>query len=275
MKKPSLITLTSLHLPDRNSRREEAPTRPCTASGIRLVVPLMLAAFLTGCASNYHTPPIFNTRQARVETWVKDKWYNCTDADGPRTRREFINPYSYNPTAPLDGKSSKLLKDRKDSFYAKATAPGTDAERKQARNQLQNAILRLSDNATARHLAGLKASENGANLILGGAAIGLSSGATVAATETAKLLSAAAASAGGLRGLANEQLYRNALGETIVRAIETDRSQFLTTIIIPNQQRPVEEYDMEAAIRDANEYHQRGSFYISNKSLQILPSMLI
>lgn len=219
------------------------------------------AALLGGCASNYKTRAVTDTSRQESEPWVWKKCFGYLGADGPQTRGEYLNPYTYNPSPASATRSKKKADLRANSLYTLA-ASGTDPEaRRQARNQLQNAILVLSDNATARHLAGLKATENFSNLVLGGAAIGLSSGATVAAVSAAKALSAASAGAGGFRGLVNEQLYRDALGETIVRSIETDRAQFLANIIVPNQKRPVAEYDVAAALREANEYHHRGSFY--------------
>ena len=219
------------------------------------------AALLGGCASNYKVRPVTDTSRLETEPWVWKKWLGYLGVDGPQTRGEYLNPYTYNPSSVHSSGSKKKTNHRANSLYTQAVSgPGGEA-RRQARNQLQNAILVLSDNATAKHLAGLKAAENAANLILGGAAIGLSSGASVAAVNAAKALSVASAGAGGFRGLVNEQLYRDALGETIVRAIETDRAQFLASIIVPNQKRPVADYDVAAALREANEYHHRGSFY--------------
>ena len=122
-----------------------------------------------GCASNYKTPPIVNTSQPRTETWVKNKWYNFTGADGPRLRSELINPYTYNPSAPSRNRATGRLGEQGESLYALARQTTNPAAARQARNELQNAVLRLSDSASSKHLAGLKASENGANVLLGGA----------------------------------------------------------------------------------------------------------
>ncbi len=114
---------------------------------------------------------------------------------------------------------------------------------------------------TGQHLAGVKSAENGGNLLLGAAALGLSGGASVAAPATAKALSAAATGAGGGRALFNERTFRNALVESLIQAVETDRAQFLETIIRPKQDLDIERYDVEAAILDARDYHERASFY--------------
>lgn len=228
------------------------------------VVAALTIILCSGCASHYRVQPILSTDQAYGVTW-KEKRYESflwLKTDRYSWERELINPFTYNP-ADVDDFSKKKLSKVGKSLYAiaagKAEEDGVD--RKEARNRLQNAILGLSDRVTARHMSALKSTENGINGLLGAATIGLSGGASVAAPHSAKALSAAATGTAGGRELFNDQVLRNALGESIIGAIEADREKFRSQTILVNQRKGIEDYDVEAAIRDANEYHFRGSLY--------------
>ena len=103
--------------------------------------------------------------------------------------------------------------------------------------------------------------QQGSGLAVRTATLGLTGGASVAAPLTAKALSASATGTGGARSLFNEQTFRNALVESLAQAVETDRDEFLETVIRPRQLLGIDKYDIEAAIFDARNYHERGSFY--------------
>ena len=208
-----------------------------------------------GCRSIYRVEPVIDPTTPRKAIWSGKSLFSRS---GFRQwildmKPLYINPYTF--VAP--GDTTPL--------YEIASYKGEDEQKrhqaKLARNQLQNTILELSNECTGQHLAGIKSAENGGNLLLGGAALGLSGGASVAAPTTARALSAAATGTGGSRALFNEQTFRNALVESLTQAVETDRAQFLETIIRPKQNWDVEQYDVEAAILEARDYHERGSFY--------------
>jgi hypothetical protein len=137
----------------------------------------------------------------------------------------------------------------------------TLGKQEQARNQLIGASLRLADAAVSNHLASAKATENNMNLLLGAATAGLTGGATVAGTEVgAKVLSAAASGTNAARSIFNESVYRNALGETLVGAIESDR-EARRKIITDRLTECVSTYPVEIALADIQKYLEAGSFY--------------
>ncbi len=223
-----------------------------------VLITVILCGFAAGCGTAYKVTPVTSTRKAYVETWTeRPRWYErLYRAD----RNIYLNPYTYNPANPhvLNGKSAST--NRIGSFFWIAVNGTNEEARMIARNQLQNAIMRLSDQMTASHLSELKSTENFGNILLGAATLGLTGGASVAAPVTAKAFSASATGTGGARELFNNQVYRNALLETLIGSIESDRQEFAMTIT-RKQTNSILKYDAESAIRDANEYHQRGSFY--------------
>jgi hypothetical protein len=220
---------------------------------------IAVCAILTGCGTAYRVAPITGTKDS-TQVWgeyphpIPDTLLNPFHKVQPDV---LLNPYEYNPTSTNKNEPSLYYRAShpKDSELTNAICDAT-----MARNQLQNAMLRISDESTALYLAKVKAAENNGNLFLGAATLGLSGGASVAGSATAKALAAAATGTGGARELFNDQIFRNALVETMVAAIEADRAQFKQQII-SNQSQPIYKYDVEAAIQDANEYHLKGSFY--------------
>jgi hypothetical protein len=216
---------------------------------------LFLAILLAGCGTTYRTETIINTSKPYAEIWTKRRvTINYCD------HNFYINPYTYNPAAKRK-KDGKSIHDPSDSLFVLATSSSSESAARDARNRIQDAIISVSTDETQQHLANLKATENNINTLFGAAAIGLSGGATVAAATTARALSAAATGAGGFRALYNEQTYRNALVDSLIRAIETDRADFLANVIRPRQTNSVHDYTVESAIMDAKEFHKRGSFY--------------
>lgn len=206
-----------------------------------------LALLTTGCSSLYKPDPILITAYKDTFPWEGTRFLSLGE------KGVYLNPYTYNPGDTATGTVS-LWKIATDNNKAAK-------DRVAARNLLQNAVLRISDQVTAHHLAKLKGYENNTNLILGSAALGLTGGAAVAGEAAAKALAVAATGVVGARELFNDQVFRNALIETIIAAIEADRSKYLEDVIHAGQKKPIEEYDVEAALKDANEYHFRGSFY--------------
>lgn len=49
--------------------------------------------------------------------------------------------------------------------------------------------------------------------------------------------------------------------DSLIRAIETDRAEYLLYEIRPKQKLSIHEYSVDAAINDARAFHERGSFY--------------
>lgn len=210
---------------------------------LRLVVLVTFAIVLLhapGCGRHYRVDPILRTDRDAPGTWR-------TKSPIGNGEHEYLNPLTYNP----DGHAQSL--------YQRATGTGEAA--RSARNRLQNAIIALSVRGVSGHLAQLKAAENNVNLVLGAATLALSGAASVSPTMMSQSLAAAASGTEGARGLVNEQVLRDALGESIIGAIYADRTHFLDSVILPRQKLSVTDYDVDAALRDAVIYHDKGSFY--------------
>jgi hypothetical protein len=137
---------------------------------------------------------------------------------------------------------------------------GDIEESKNARNMLQTAIMGVSDRALGKHLSSVKATQVNVNLLLGLATTGLTGYGSVAAEATGKVVSAAATGTNSARSLISDQVYRDALAETLVNSIITKRLELKKGIEI-KQEKSVAEYNVEAAIADALDYHEKGSFY--------------
>lgn len=213
---------------------------------------LTLGLSLASCAEQYTVDPIISTERGTNPVDLeqgKVAWKEKSKSVLSGAPSWVINPYSYQPPgwpqAPY------------------AIAVGTQfssEERRTARNALQDALINVSADNTSIHLAGLRAAESNINVFLGAAGIGLSGGAAVATGAAAQALAAAATGMQGARALVNEQVYRNALTESIIRLIEADRAATLVDIH-RKQAEPIGLYGVEAAIADANIYHLKGSFY--------------
>jgi hypothetical protein len=121
-------------------------------------------------------------------------------------------------------------------------------------------MMTLSDQIISKHLSGITGLQVEVNTMMGTTAMGLSAAAATAAAPLAGYLAEASTSVGAGQSLINDQVYRDALVQSLVGAIETDRAQ-LASDIHERQQKSTQDYPVEAAIADANDYHQRGSFY--------------
>jgi hypothetical protein len=119
----------------------------------------------------------------------------------------------------------------------------------------------LADSSISKHLASIKATENNVNLLLGAATAGLTGGATVASEAGAKALSAAATGTNASRGMFNETTYRNALTESLIGSVETDRENKKDKILNRLSNECIANYPVSVALADVQSYLNGGSFY--------------
>jgi len=136
-----------------------------------------------------------------------------------------------------------------------------------ARNKLQIAIMGVSERNTAKHLAGVKATQTNLNLLFGLSTAGLAGGGSIAAHATAQALTAAAGGTNAARALVNDQVYRDILIESLINTIKVDRDK-LRQLIEAKMGLSISEYDVEHAIYDALVYHEAGSFYSGLASMR-------
>jgi hypothetical protein len=231
---------------------------------------------LAGCQADYRVTPVVNTSEPKALEWEIE-----ADSFGHGSIR-VLNPYTYNPAQETQGRrtSESSITDqpppkpgehdtltpvdpgdlRTHSLYEIAINPAVFmTQRQEARNELVNAILRVSDENAAAHLAGLKATQSNINIFLGAAALGLS-GAGAAVSESAQALSAASTGVQGTRTLINDEVYSQALAESIITLVTADRKAQADAI----RKRYAEDlslFPVEEAIAAAVRYHETASVY--------------
>lgn len=206
------------------------------------VVLNLLAAALTGCAGEiYMAAPFLSDNNA--QTAIKQEGSSFWG-----TNRKTINPYTFTPpgaTAPL---------------YTTMQTAQSEAARS-ARNDLLAAVLSVSDENVADHLASVTGTRVTVDMVAGTAALGLAGVAAVSVADTAKYLAAGAAGATGFRALFSEVVYRDALVQTLVGTIQTEREKYYETVVKPRLNEPVGSFGVGEIRRVAEEYHKRGHFY--------------
>ncbi len=235
--------------------------RISTPSIIIPVLVLVLVAFgAAGCSQHYRVDPILSTDKE-----TQTPWEVTSKAEGIGSTVTIMNPYTYRPVRyarkSVEGDVGTLNTWDKRSLYEVAQDWNErDAVRQEARNELQRAIMRLSDEASGVHLAGIRATETNVNLILGATAIGLTGAASVAAAETAKALAAAATGAQGRAG-PGQRAGLPQRPERIDHPPHRGRPRITRVEIEKKWNKSMAEYPVESAISEAMEYHEKSSFY--------------
>lgn len=139
--------------------------------------------------------------------------------------------------------------------YAKAVTTAKD------RNRLQTIIMEQSDAMCEEHKGEIVETASSSNLFLNIGTSALSGTAAVVKGALAK--SALAAGAGFTSATAAEisdKVYQRLFVGTIVRAIDKSREE-KAKLIGTDRAKAIEDYTVDDAIRDAQDYHQRCSFY--------------
>ncbi|MFZ2725159.1 MAG: hypothetical protein WAX77_02790 [Methylococcaceae bacterium] len=225
---------------------------------------VFLVITLSGCGAAYRPADIFTSDNSDII--IQKNCPNCAPwnlitqierrvLEEPTSQ---INPYTFKSLYPI---ATKPLSDctRKKSDNGLVTGNLGVAET--ARNELIGTTIMLADSAISKHLAEIKSVETNTNLFLGAATAGLTGGATVAGEVGAKALSAAATGTNAARGMFNETTYRNALSETLIGSIETDRENKKQDILAKLNSQCVADYPVSIALADVQNYLNGGSFY--------------
>ncbi|HMB95890.1 MAG TPA: hypothetical protein VKK61_07620 [Tepidisphaeraceae bacterium] len=194
----------------------------------------LLIALSFGC-DVYRSSEIISLRRTSAGIWMEGVPLSPV-----------LNPYTFNPA---NEKLPLYLQAQQNNDLGKS-----------ARNRLQSAMMTLSDQIVSQQLEKIAGLQVEMNTVLGTSALGLSSGATMASLPLATYLSGSAAALSAAQSSFNEQIYRDAVMQSLVGAIESDRAT-LAADIRQRQSESIDDYSVEAAIEDAIDYHQRGSFY--------------
>ena len=129
------------------------------------------------------------------------------------------------------------------------------------RNRLQTHLMSLSDRNCECHKGAIYANAASSNFGLGTLTSTLGTAGALVGGETAsRVLSGLAGLSNATRAQMNESFYQNYLAGAILKAIDKDREQ-MAQEIERRQALPFERYSLDAAIRDAQTYHQKCSFY--------------
>ena len=245
---------------------------------------LIITSFISGCGGDYRPPDIFNYNIGYDQNGGLDpkqefkiESTSCPDCNELSPRKIYtpftgslvlqLNPYTYGgyykKAANVESDSANSCNNGSPPKTEKqiGTLPTKFTERERARNALIGASLRLSDIAISSHLASMKSAEVDFNMLFGLATSGLTAGASVAGAATAKALSAAATGTNASKSIFNETTYRNALGETLVSAIDADLISKKQKILEKLLYLCVDSYPVDIALDDVQNYKDSGSFY--------------
>ncbi len=117
-----------------------------------------------------------------------------------------------------------------------------------------------SDKKCSQHKATIISNSNAWNTGMGSLSMLLSaSAAVINHAQTASELAAAATAVSGVQSLANQEIYANAMGTTIVRAIEVGRTKSLASINKKLLDDSTIDYTVQNALIDIQRYHSKCS----------------
>ncbi|HEV7241844.1 MAG TPA: hypothetical protein VGQ36_21615 [Thermoanaerobaculia bacterium] len=145
--------------------------------------------------------------------------------------------------------------------YADASKDNTVATRL-ARNRFQSALMDASDRKCEVHRAAVMSTASSVNLGLGWLSAAFAGASPlIVPTLTKNVFAAAAGLATTSRSLVNEEVYKQLLVTSILQAIESERDGVAADIerkraLLPN------DYSVDDALRDAQIFHSKCSFYI-------------
>lgn len=134
------------------------------------------------------------------------------------------------------------------------------------RNRLQDDLIYLSARVCDRHKAAIAVNAATFNFLGGFTSGVLSSVAAITTGGISTALSTGAASASAATAALNAEFFNNFLATAVVKEIQRLRKEKVTAIRA-RQSLGVMDYTVDAAIRDANDFHQTCSFYAGMVSL--------
>lgn len=159
----------------------------------------------------------------------------------------------------LSGKSENLNSGQKidaalAQFYGDRGT--TTAEKRAARDRIQERILAASTQRCNAFKGNLQRQFSRNNFVLGlGSTISGVVGAVVPGVQASKNLAAASGIFSGARAEWNQDFLSNVAVNVIIDGIEQRQQDVYRQIVLAGQTRTLEEYSLEAAIKDALFYH--------------------
>lgn len=135
-----------------------------------------------------------------------------------------------------------------------------------ARDRLQSEIMTLSDKVCEQHKGDITANNALMNSAFGILTSALAGSAAIVSGTVAQGLAGGATFTNSTRSVIGEEIYQKYIAPAIVKAIEEKRIEKRSEIMAKNG-KTTAEYRVWDAINDAQNYHQRCSFYSGVKSL--------
>ncbi len=142
-------------------------------------------------------------------------------------------------------------------------------EQRQRRDQVQARLLAASDRACQIFTQDLNTLQSTTNLGLGLLTTGFAAaGAIVTQATAARILSGLAAGATGARAEFNADYFYKEAVPVIVKAIDTDRHDYVRDVITINRAKSIEDYTLWDAIGDAIRYNEKCSLVSGLSQIQ-------
>jgi hypothetical protein len=204
----------------------------------RALVAFSLCLCLSGCLTSHR---FWNGEYYRVDGFMKD---------GRTADHEPVNleALCFPEDRAQDGKCNETA-------YRRAAS---DAE---TRNRLQAYLMAASDNACTIHSSSMLNMSTNVNLLTGLSALALGASAPLIKPVTTKnIFAAGAALATGSRSTFNDEVYKQMLVTSILKAVRDSRES-QAIVIRGKRDKTTKEYSVDEAIGDVLEYHDRCSFY--------------
>jgi hypothetical protein len=139
------------------------------------------------------------------------------------------------------------------AYTRAATDPGL-------RNRLQSTIMQVSDASCEQHKGEVLATAANTNLVLTVLTSALAGAGAILSGLTASALAAGASFTNAGNAAFNENVYQKLYVGTIIQAIDKSRGDYGKEIGT-KRAKDIAAYPVDEAIRDAQEYHTRCSFY--------------
>lgn len=140
------------------------------------------------------------------------------------------------------------------------TIPMCSSPECRARNAIIEKLLRKSDEICKNHISGFLGQDAANRLFLGAAGQGLSLAATTAGGPLGMALSASSSGVQGFNTLLKQVVYTDVFAPIIAVQVRKQQIVYLQNIQ-QNARQPVDEYPVDRAIREVQQYHTMCSFY--------------
>lgn len=210
------------------------------AKAIRISALLVSAGMLGGCANEHFLvkPVLHHSQNAN------------TDNGNQQAANTGANRYLKEP----------IDLDKEGSQHKRLYDAARNQDGRPSRNELQNRIIELSDDVCEQHKGDVIGNASQINLATGLGATVLSSVAAIVTGAAAANYATGATILNGAKTAVSADIYQGLFTTAIIKAIEESRGKKKNEILA-KQLKNTDEYSVDTAVVDAQDYHFRCSFY--------------